>query len=170
MALLPASSNTVTVAPAVLASAVSGVPPIAPVPESMLGPDGSPVARYSPMPPPPMGLTGVIASLAFNFTGPAYVGAVGVVSAIVRVRLTLSGAVNPVLAADTVTSTLVLVMYKASASTLTDQVAVPPLSAEVAVSVSVPISTVTPTPLSRSFRTEQGESVGGALLLARGCG
>ena len=39
-------------------------------------------------------------------------------------------------------------MYEASAGTLTDQVAVPLSSAEVAVSVSLPISTVTSTPLS----------------------
>ena len=61
-AVLPAASDTVTVALAVPASAVSGVPPITPVPASMLNPDGSPVALYSSM-PPPVGLIAVIAAI-----------------------------------------------------------------------------------------------------------
>ena len=51
--LLPALSDAVTVALAVPALAVSGVPLIAPLAESMLNPDGSPVAAYSSMPLPP---------------------------------------------------------------------------------------------------------------------
>ena len=41
---LPAVSVAVTVAVAVFASAVSGVPLMAPVPEWMVSPEGSPVA------------------------------------------------------------------------------------------------------------------------------
>ena len=46
---LPAVSVTVTVALAVVASAVSGVPLMAPVPEWMVSPEGSPVALYDAM-------------------------------------------------------------------------------------------------------------------------
>ena len=68
-AVLPAVSLTVTVASAVFASAASGVPPIAPVPVSMLSPGGSPVALYSSMPPPPDGLIAVIAAPTFSEPG-----------------------------------------------------------------------------------------------------
>jgi hypothetical protein len=44
VAVLPAVSVTVTVASAVFASAVSGVPSMTPVPVSMPSPDGRPVA------------------------------------------------------------------------------------------------------------------------------
>ena len=44
MAGLPAESVTVTVALAMFAAAVSGVPLMAPVPEWMVSPKGSPVA------------------------------------------------------------------------------------------------------------------------------
>ena len=66
----------------------------------------------------------------------------------VSVRCTSAGAVNPVLAADTVTTTLVPVMYTAPAGTLTDQVAMPLSSAEVALNVVVPTFNVTVTPAS----------------------
>ena len=69
VALLPAVSATVTVTEAVPASAVSGVPLIAPVPGSMLNPDGSPVALYSSMPAPPVGLMAAMASPTFNDDG-----------------------------------------------------------------------------------------------------
>ena len=61
-AVLPAVSLTVTVASAVLASPVSGVPLIAPVAVSMPSPGGSPVALYSSMPVPPVGLIAAIAT------------------------------------------------------------------------------------------------------------
>ena len=67
--VLPAVSLTVTVASAVFASAVSGVPLIAPVPVSMLSPGGSPVALYSSMPMPPVGLIAVIATPTFSEPG-----------------------------------------------------------------------------------------------------
>ena len=69
VASLPAVSLTVTVTLVVLASAVSGVPPIAPVPVSRLNPDGRPVAPYSSMPTPPLGLMGLIASPTFKDVG-----------------------------------------------------------------------------------------------------
>ena len=62
MSVLPAVSRTVTVAMAVLTSAVSGVPLITPFPVSMLSPDGNPVAPYSSMPLPPDGLISAIDS------------------------------------------------------------------------------------------------------------
>ena len=46
---LPAESVTVTVAVAAFAAAVSGVPLMAPVPEWMVSPEGSPVALYDAM-------------------------------------------------------------------------------------------------------------------------
>ena len=46
---LPAESVTVTVAVAAFAAAVSGVPLMAPVPERMVSPEGSPVALYDAM-------------------------------------------------------------------------------------------------------------------------
>ena len=60
-AVLPAASFTVTVASAVFALALSGVPPITPVPVSMLNPGGSPVALYASLSLPPVGLIGAIA-------------------------------------------------------------------------------------------------------------
>ena len=44
VSVLPAVSDTVTVAVAVPVAAAAGVPPITPVPASMLSPVGSPVA------------------------------------------------------------------------------------------------------------------------------
>ena len=61
VAVLPAASLTVTVAEAVFASAVSGVPLIAPVEPSMASPVGSPVALYPSMPAPPDGFIAAIA-------------------------------------------------------------------------------------------------------------
>ena len=69
VAVLPASSLTVTVAIATFASAVSGVPLITPVPVSMSSPDGRSVALYSSMPPPPLGFMAVIASPTCNGEG-----------------------------------------------------------------------------------------------------
>ena len=69
MAGLPAASDAVTVAVAVLALAVSGAPPITPVPESIANPDGRPVTLYSSMPVPPDGLIAVIASPTFSELG-----------------------------------------------------------------------------------------------------
>ena len=46
---LPAESVTVTVTAAVVDSAVSGVPLMAPVPAWMASPEGSPVALYEAM-------------------------------------------------------------------------------------------------------------------------
>ena len=94
-------SETVTVTDAVEVLAVSGVPPIAPVVESMLNPDGKPVALYLSIPDPPDGLIVVIASPTFSEPGAVYVGAVGAVRSILRVRRTALGEVNPVLEADT---------------------------------------------------------------------
>ena len=68
-AVLPAASLTVTVASAVFASAVSGVPPIAPVPVSRFNPEGNPVTAYSSMPTPPDGLISVIGTPTFNDAG-----------------------------------------------------------------------------------------------------
>ena len=67
--VLPAVSLTVTVASAVFASAVSGVPPITPVPVSMFNPGGSPVALYSSMPMPSVGLIAAIATPTFSEAG-----------------------------------------------------------------------------------------------------
>ena len=69
VAVLPAVSLTVTVASAVFASAVSGVPPIAPVPVSRFNPEGNPVTAYSSMPTPPDGLISVIGTPTFNVRG-----------------------------------------------------------------------------------------------------
>ena len=69
VSVLPAVSDAVIVAEAVLASAVSGVPPIAPVLEPMLNPDGSPVALYPSMPVPPVGLIAAIATPTFSDEG-----------------------------------------------------------------------------------------------------
>ena len=62
VSVLPAVSDAVTVAVAVLEAAVSGVPLIAPVPEAMLSPDGRPAALYPSMPLPPEGVIAVIAT------------------------------------------------------------------------------------------------------------
>ena len=62
-------SLTVTVASAVFASAVLGVPPITPVAAAMLSPGGSPVALYASMPMLPDGLIAVIATPTFSEAG-----------------------------------------------------------------------------------------------------
>ena len=69
VSVLPAVSDAVIVAEAVLASAVSGVPPIAPVPALTLNPDGSPVALYSSMPLPPEGVIAAIATPTLSDEG-----------------------------------------------------------------------------------------------------
>ena len=110
VSVLSAVSLTVTVATAVFAFAVFGVPLIAPVEVLMLNPDGSPVALYSSMSVPPEGLICVIVVPTFSDEGAVYVGAVGAVRSTVSVRSTALGAANPVLVALTSTSTLVPVM------------------------------------------------------------
>ena len=100
------------------------------------------------MPLTPAGLIAAIAAPTLSVAGAVYVGAVGAVRSMASARSTSAGAVNPVLAADTPTTTLAPVMYTASAGTLTDQVAVPLSSAEVALNVAVPTCTVTETPAS----------------------
>ena len=61
VSVLPAASETVTVAVAVDASAVSGAPVISPVLGLRLSPEGNPVAPYWLMPTPPEGLIAGIA-------------------------------------------------------------------------------------------------------------
>ena len=67
--MLPAASPTVTVAVAAFASALSGVPPITPVPVLRVNPDGRPAAPYSATSMPPLGLMDVIASPTFRDAG-----------------------------------------------------------------------------------------------------
>ena len=66
--MLPAASDTVIVAVAVFASALSGVPLITP-PASITSPDGRPAALYSAMSTPPLGFMDVIASPTFRDAG-----------------------------------------------------------------------------------------------------
>ena len=148
-AALPAASLTVTVTSDTFASAVSGVPLMTPVPVSMTRPDGRPVAPYPAMSaPPPTGLIAVIASPTRSDDGAVYAGAAGATRSTPRETSTGAGGVNPLFDASTSTSTLVPVMYDAPAGTLTDHLALPFSSADVASSVAEPISTVTLTPTS----------------------
>ena len=69
VAVLPAASDTVIVAVAVFASALSGVPPITPEVGSIPSPGGRPVAPYSSTSTPPLGFMDVIASPTFRDPG-----------------------------------------------------------------------------------------------------
>ena len=142
----PAASVTVTVAFAVLLSAVSGVPLITPLPASMLSPPGSPLPPYAAMSLPPAGLIAAMATPTFSAVGAVYVGAVGATRSIVSVRCTFAAAVYPAFVADTVTDTLVPVMYVASPATSTDQFPLPSLVS--VCGVCEPMVTVTVAPLS----------------------
>ena len=93
VAALPAVSFTVTLTLAVLALAVSGVPPMTPLPASMLNPDGSPGAPYSWMSAPPVGFISVSATPTRNDEGAAYVGATGPIRSTVSVGVCAFGAV-----------------------------------------------------------------------------
>ena len=96
---------------------------------------------------PVLGLIAVIASPTLSDGGAVYLTA-GAARSMPSVRVTSLGAVNPILLADTVTSTLVPAMYAAPGGTATDQAAVPLSSADVPVRVVKPIATLTVTPAS----------------------
>ena len=99
-------SVTVTVALAVFASAVSGVPLMTPVPVSMPSPDGRPVAPYSAMSVSVvLGVMALTATPTCSDKGAVYV-AEGAVRSTARARVTSLGGVYPVLLALTVTATL----------------------------------------------------------------
>ena len=96
---------------------------------------------------PVLGLIAVIASPTLSDGGAVYLTA-GAARSMASVRVTSLGAVNPILLVDTVTDTLVPVMYVAAGGTATDHVAVPETSADVPVRVVKPIATLTVTPAS----------------------